>query len=135
MKKINIPFQIDSQYENWQFELEVLNDRLVGYHSYKYIGKKFNFFLEFSTNETELIFNGDVLTAVILTFRGKNKPNLKALQEVLVSVGFKSKLNTNSYNYFEFRKRLYCIKNSKNQIVSQLVYGKSSFIRKLNLIL
>ena len=47
MKQLNLPFKIDKQYENWEFELEALEDRLSGYHSYKYTGKQLNYFLNF----------------------------------------------------------------------------------------
>lgn len=135
MKKLQIPFKIDKQYEKWQFELDSLEDRFSGYHSYRYIGKKLNVFLNFSTSKTEFIFNGDVLTAVILTFKGKNKPSLDLLQNVLFSVGFKYKTNINSTYCYIYRKRLYCIKTTNNKTVNFVIYGKSRFIRKLNFIL
>lgn len=36
MKQLDLPFKIDKQYENWEFELDVLENRLSGYESYKY---------------------------------------------------------------------------------------------------
>lgn len=66
MKQLDLPFEIDEQYDNWEFELEALDDRFSGYHSYKYIGEQLNYFLNFNTDETQLIFNGDYLTAVII---------------------------------------------------------------------
>jgi hypothetical protein len=52
MKQLDLPFKIDKQYENWEFELEALDDRLIGYQSYRYIGKEFNYFLNFTTHKT-----------------------------------------------------------------------------------
>lgn len=67
MKQLELPFKIEKQYENWEFELDALEDRFNGYHCYKYIGKQLKYFLKFITHKTELIFNADYLTGVILT--------------------------------------------------------------------
>lgn len=58
MKQLDLPFKIDKQHENWQFELDAVDDRLSGYHSYKYIGEHLNYFLNFTTDENELILMG-----------------------------------------------------------------------------
>lgn len=70
MKKPSIPFKLGMGYENWEFDLEILPDRLEGYDSYRYIGNNFNNFLNYPTEETELIFSFEILVAVIIKFKG-----------------------------------------------------------------
>lgn len=69
MKYPNIPFKIGMEYENWEFDLEILPNRLEGYDSYRYVGNEFNNFLNYPTEETELIFSYDILVAVIIKFK------------------------------------------------------------------
>ena len=84
MKQLDLPFKIDKQYENWKFELDALEDRFNGYHSYKYIGEKLNYFLKFITHKTELIFNADYLTGVIITLKFSDVKKLNAINQFLV---------------------------------------------------
>lgn len=72
MKELNIPFKLGMQYDNWEFDLEVVQERLQGYDSYIYIGKKFNKFLNNSKFKTELIFSFDTLEAVLMTFKNSD---------------------------------------------------------------
>jgi hypothetical protein len=72
MKQLNIPFRLGMQYDNWEFDLEVVQDRIIGCDSYIYIGKKFNKFLNYSTDKTELIFSLDKLEAVLITLKKSN---------------------------------------------------------------
>ena len=72
MKQLNIPFKLGMQYDNWEFDLEVTKDRIEGCDSYIYIGKEFNKFLNYSKYKTELIFNLDILEAVLVTFENSN---------------------------------------------------------------
>lgn len=72
MKQLNIPFKLGMQYDNWEFDLEVTKDRVQGFDSYIYTGKKFNKFLNYSKYKTELIFNLDVLEAVLISFENSN---------------------------------------------------------------
>lgn len=68
MKQLNIPFKLGMQYDNWEFDLEVTKDRIEGCDSYIYTGKKFNKF----KYKTELIFNLDILEAVLISFENSN---------------------------------------------------------------
>ncbi len=67
MKQLDIPFRLGMQYDNWEFELEVTQDRLQGCDSYIYIGKGFNKFLNYTTHKTELLFSLDILEAIIIS--------------------------------------------------------------------
>ncbi len=67
MKNIDLPFQIGEHYENWEFDLEVLDvERIKGYDSYIYIREIV--FLGAIPRYVELIFSWDILDAVILVF-------------------------------------------------------------------
>lgn len=72
MKQLNIPFKLGMQYDNWEFDLEVTKDRIECCDSYNYTGKKFNKFLNYSKYITELIFNLDILEAVLISFENSN---------------------------------------------------------------
>jgi len=72
VKQLNIPFKLGMQYDNCEFDLEVTKDRIEGCDSYIYIGKKFNKFLNYSKYKTELIFNLDILEAVLISFENSN---------------------------------------------------------------
>ena len=82
MKQLNIPFKLGMQYDNWEFDLEVTKDRIEGCDSYIYIGKEFNKFLNYSKYKTELIFNLDVLEAVLISFESSNS-DFNELSEIV----------------------------------------------------
>ncbi len=82
MKQLNIPFKLGMQYDNWEFDLEVAKDRVQGFDSYIYMGKKFNKFLNNSKYKTELIFNLDVLEAVLISFESSNS-DFNELSEIV----------------------------------------------------
>jgi len=135
MKQLNLPFKIDKQYENWEFELDALDDRLSGYHSYKYIGKQLNYFLNFITHKTELIFNGDYLTAVILTIKKVDEKDLHIINEFLVQNASKQiQVDELSSKFKVWRIMYFSSYNpKKKQII--VIYGKPRFIQKHLLIL
>ena len=37
-----MPFKLGMQYENWEFDLQLEKERIIGCDSYIYTGKKFN---------------------------------------------------------------------------------------------
>lgn len=130
MKQLDLPFKIDRQYENWQFELDALDDRLYGYHSYKYVGKQFNNFLNFTTHKTELIFNGDYLTAVIITIKKADEKQIIVVNQFLEENASKiSLINTNATKFKIWRVIYVSIYYySKKEII--LIYGKPRFINR-----
>ena len=80
MDTLKSPFQIGDEYENWEFELDILPDRIKGYDSYKYIGKEFKFFLNYLPDETELIFNLDILEGVLFVFKDLTEKQFENLK-------------------------------------------------------
>lgn len=135
MKQLNLPFKIDRQHENWQFELDAVDDRLEGYHSYIYIGKKLNYFLNLITHRTELIFNADFLTAVIIKIKFSNKEQFDNINQFLVINSSKDIIIDEFSRKFKVGRIVYLttyIPKSKQIII---IYGKPRFIQKHLLLL
>lgn len=135
MKQLDLPFKIDKQYENWQFELDVLEDRIKGYHSYKYISKQLNYFLKFITYETELIFNGDYLTAVIITLEFSNIKKLNTINQFLVLYASKEIIIDEYSRKFKVWRIMYYTTYKVKEKVILIIYGKPRFIQKHLLLL
>jgi hypothetical protein len=131
MKQLNLPFKIDRQHENWQFELDAVDDRLEGYHSYIYIGKKLNYFLNLITHRTELIFNADFLTAVIIKIKYSNKEQFDNINQFLVINSSKDIIIDEFSRKFKVGRVLYFTTfiPKRKQII--IIYGKPRFIKKL----
>ncbi|AEW87094.1 hypothetical protein FCOL_11455 [Flavobacterium columnare ATCC 49512] len=130
MKQLDLPFKIDKQYENWEFELDALENRLSGYESYKYIGKQLNYFLNFFTHRTELIFNGDYLTSVILTIKKVNEMDLHIINQFLVLNASKQiKVDRFSSKFKVWRIMYFTTYNPRKKQIT-VIYGKPRFIQK-----
>lgn len=67
MKTDILPFPIGMEYEDLEFDLEVLPDRIKGYDSYIYVGKDLKNFLNYPTDKIELIFHWEILVAIIIS--------------------------------------------------------------------
>lgn len=66
-----LPFQIGLEYEDLEFDLEILPDRIAGYDSYIFVGKELKNFLNNPTKKIELIFSWDIMTVVIISLDSK----------------------------------------------------------------
>lgn len=130
MKQLDLPFKIDKQHENWQFELDALDDRLSGYHSYRYIGNKLNFFLNFSTYKTELIFNGDILTAVIIIIKNADTTQLSIINQFMGFNASKESIIDEWSRRFKIWRIVYCTTFEARKKEIQIIYGKPRFINK-----
>ena len=133
MKQLKTPFRLGMHYENWEFDLEVAQDRIQGCDNYIYIGKKLNKFLNYHTDKTELIFSLDVLEVVILTFTNSN---IKFYYELLnaINKSIKSRVNYDKhYLTFLVSNNLINIIYAENTII--VIYGKIRFIQNHLLIL
>ncbi|MFC4738979.1 hypothetical protein ACFO3U_03140 [Flavobacterium ponti] len=135
MKQLNLPFKIDRQHENWQFELDAVDDRLEGYHSYIYIGKKLNYFLNLITHRTELIFNADYLTAVIIKIKYSNKEQFDSINQFLVINSSKNIIIDEFNRKYKIWRIVYLTTYipKRKQII--IIYGKPRFIKKHLLLL
>jgi len=67
MKTDILPFPIGLEYEDLEFDLEVLPDRIKEYDSYIYVGKEVKNFLNYPTDKIELIFHWEILVAIIMS--------------------------------------------------------------------
>ena len=130
MKQLNLPFKIDKQYENWEFELDAMENRLSGYESYKYIGKQLNYFLNFFTHKTELIFNGDYLTAVIITIKKADKKQIAVINQFLVHNASKQIEVDKFSSKFKVWRVMYYTSYSPRKKQILVIYGKPRFINK-----
>jgi hypothetical protein len=135
MKQLDLPFKIDKQFENWQFELDALDDRISGYHSYRYIEKKLNYFLNFTTHKTELIFNADYLTGVIITIKHSNINQLAIINQFLVFNASKEIILDEYTRKFKVWRIMYytSFKTKRKEIL--IIYGKPRFIQRHLLLL
>lgn len=118
------------QYENWQFELDTLDDRLGGYHNYKYVGKQLNSFLNFTTHKTELIFNGDILTAIIITIKHSDIYQLNSIIQILALDASKEIIIDENSRKFKIWRVIYYTTFKANRKEIIVIYGKSRFVQK-----
>ncbi|WP_333877779.1 hypothetical protein [Flavobacterium sp.] len=121
MKKLDIPFILGKHYELWEFDLEVVQDSIQGCESYIYIGKRFNKFLNYPTDRTELIFSFDILEIIIITFQNRYSmyeelcnlisEKLKCSPEVVLKDNLLMSRFTTKTN------EVWCVKNNSNIFV------------------
>lgn len=102
MKQIKLPFEIGKEYENWEFDLEILDvARIKGYDSYTYL-KKIEF-LNKVPSYTELVFSWDILQAVVIMINFDSTGEFKEFKEIInKQLGEKkeSKLGLNGNIFF-----------------------------------
>lgn len=128
--KPKIPFRIRSQYEKWEFDLEVIDtDFKIGVDCYWYLGKVKKF-LNLIPDKTELIFEMDRLEIVILTFNNMNLTILKDLCDKMERLfGKPTKDECFNYNNRVFtnkNKSYYCYPVSNSSF--KVMYGISAAI-------
>lgn len=112
MKPIELPFEIGREYENWEFDLEVLDvERMKGYDSYIYI--KEIVFLGAIPRYVELIFSWDILEAVILVFSFNNSSEVN---------NFKKSLDGLKIQNLKYK--------SNNQLIT-LMYGRIEILKSI----
>lgn len=90
MTENSLPFQLGMEYENWEFDLEPIEDRIDGYDSYIYL--KEIFICGVKPRRIELIFYWEVLVTIILNF---DYSDLTIVQK-LSTIGYKQ---VNNYYY------------------------------------
>jgi len=65
--QVNLPFAIGADYEIFEYQLEIKEDKIKNYDSYSY--HKETEFLGLLSDSIELIFNYDTLEIVVLSFK------------------------------------------------------------------
>lgn len=112
MKNIDLPFQIGEHYENWEFDLEVLDvERIKGYDSYIYIREIV--FLGAIPRYVELIFSWDILDAVILVFSFSDSSQVN---------NFKNSLDELKIQNLKYK--------SNNQLIT-LMFGRIEILKSI----
>lgn len=99
MKPNYIPFQIGMHYENWEFCVDILPDRINGFDSYMNNDDSLNMFLNFHSDKTELIFSLETLVGVILTFNNKSLKFFKGLKESTIKTSSTTSKNEHRLNF------------------------------------
>lgn len=106
MEQLNLPFRLGMEYEELEFDLAILPDRIQGYDSYLYLGK-FNTVLNYPTGRTELLFRMDVLEAIIISLHLKDPEDVVAKLESLL--GSLNTISQNKFNLYRFYSNSYVI--------------------------
>lgn len=127
MKQLNTPFKLGMQYDNWEFDLEVTQDRIEHYDSYKYVGKQLNKFLNICTDEIELLFSLDILEAVIITYKDKDSQFYKSIN-LITTRNKEAKHHFCIEDFTKFDAQISCIYKSKNVYI---IYAGNSLIKEL----
>lgn len=132
MKNNYLPFQIGEQYENWEFDLEYLQEeKIPGYDSYLYLWKKL--FLHITPSRIELIFSLDILQVVIMTCEFENLEQLNQFRELLdKKFGNKTKLQKPNIEIYKIMDlEIWVIERiSRNKV--KILYGLPTDIRKID---
>ncbi|WP_325263583.1 hypothetical protein [Flavobacterium sp.] len=115
------------QYEDWEFELEMIKDRFQGCDSYKYEGTELNKFLNKHSDETELLFTLEILEAVILTFKDKSPQFYKNIQLIITRTNkLKSNLCIDEYTKYNVQISYFYKRNNV-----YIIYARNSLIKDL----
>jgi hypothetical protein len=118
------------QYENWEFYLDILPDRIKGLDSYLNIDESLNNFLNVHSDKTEVIFSLDILEGVILTFENRTQYFYKELEnriflDVEALGGLNMMYSADDENYSN--KLVHCI-SYKNKIVHLVYCNKQIYL-------
>jgi len=95
MNTTKFPFKLGTDYEDWELDLEILPDSVPHYDSSLYVGKQVHIFMNNPTYKAELIYNFDVLEAVVLTFK-MSLSNYNEMMSTLSKKAFKSAIEVNN---------------------------------------
>jgi len=133
--KINLPFAISTDYEIWEYQLEIKEDKLKNYDSYNYLGEIY--FYNTQTNNIELIFNYDILELVILTYKKLKKEDLEIFKDLIISklgeskpLAYKS--STIEIYTLDGELELWFIHNPSDYTL-EIGYGNSKILKELYL--
>ena len=132
---IILPFAIGADYEIWEYQLEIKEDKLKNYESYIYLGK-IDFYSK-QTDNIELIFNYDILELVILTYEKLKKEDLENLKDLIISKFGESKPLTYKSSTIEIytldgELELWFIPNPSDYTL-EIGYGNSKILKELYL--
>lgn len=134
MKNKFLPFQIGEQYENWEFDLEYLNDeKIKGFDSYLYLWQRA--FLYVVSSRTELIFALDILEVVIMNFEFNSITEINQFKQILEQKferksQFKNEQITVEIYSLLGDLELWFIKNPLGSI-TEISYGRNKYLKMI----
>lgn len=128
MKNIFLPFQIGEQYENWEFDLEILDvERIKGYDGYIYIREIV--FLGAIPRYVELIFLIDLLQIVIFNYELQKSDLRKIIETLDEKLMLKNRLDKIVIYSIDVNLELWVINKESNSIV--VIYGIPCLLSQL----
>ena len=128
MKNQNLPFQIGEHYENWEFDLEILDvERIKGYDGYIYIREIV--FLGAIPRYVELIFLIDLLQIVIFNYELQKSDLRKIIENLDEKLMLKNRLDKIVIYSIDVNLELWVINKESNSIV--VIYGIPCLLSQL----
>lgn len=128
MKNLELPFLIGEQYENWEFDLEVLDvERIKGYDSYIYIREII--FLGAIPRYVELIFLIDLLQIVIFNYELQKSDLRKIIETLDEKLMLKNRLDKIVIYSIDANLELWVINKESNSII--VIYGIPCLLSQL----
>lgn len=134
MKNIYLLFQIGEEYENWEFDMEYLDEeKIKGFDSYYYLGRKP--FLHIIPSQIELIFAWDILEVVIMSFECNSQEEITQFKQILEQKFEKKSQIENKQIIVEiyslFRNLELCLVENPLGLTTEITYGKGKYLKKI----
>lgn len=114
------------QFENWEFDLDFLPSRIKGYDSFKYRKKINTTYFGNNIKKFELLFNADILTAVIINLNTSSLPLLVNLKLLIIENKKTEVVRIEEIECFKNGRYIYYV----SEIRRIVIYGKPSFMGK-----
>lgn len=128
MKNKDLPFKIGENYENWEFDLEILDvERIKGYDGYIYIREIV--FLGAIPRYVELIFLIDLLQIVIFNYELQKSDLRKIIETLDEKLMLKNRLDKIVIYSIDVNLELWVINKESNSIV--VIYGIPCLLSQL----
>lgn len=134
MKNSFLPFQTGEQYENWEFDLDYLEEeRIKGFDSYLYLWQRA--FLYLVSSRIELIFALDILEVVIMSFEFNSMEEIAQFKKILEQkfdkkTQFKNEQITAEIYPLLGDLELWFIENPMG-LTTKIPYGKGKYLRMI----
>ncbi len=132
MRNTFLPFQIGEQYENWEFDLEYLNEeKIKGFDSYLYLWQ--SAFLYLVSSRIKLIFAWDILEVVIMSFEFNSMEEIAQFKQILEQKFDKKTQFKNEQKIVEIfallgALELWMFENPMG-LTTKIAYGKGKYLR------
>lgn len=134
MKNTYLPFQIGEQYENWEFDLEYINEeKIKGFDSYLYLWQRA--FLYIVSSRIELLFALDILEVVIMNFEFNSLEEIYKFKQILKQKfdkksQFKNEQITAEIFFLLGNLELWLVENPLGSTI-EISYGKGKYLKMI----